>query len=409
MPSGATRAGGSSRDYFAPCTLGLEEVLAQEVRELGGSDVAPRRGGAAFRGDRRLAYAANLWLRSAVRVQEKVAEFEARGKEELYAAAREVEWERWLDVDGTLAVDASVRDSAITHSGFAALTVKDAICDRFRARTGRRPSVDVEMPALPIKLHLHRDHGRLYLDLSGVSLHKRGWRPIQARAPLNEAIAAGLILLSGWDRRSPIVDPMCGSGTFLVEAASLAADRAPGLKRRFAFEGFPDFDPALWDELKLDAAKRAKFSLPFPIEGADRHEGALAIAQRSVRAAELEGLVRLTRSEVAEFVPSFLSESASGGAAAESRTDGPTPRSFTVLVNPPWGEEVFRSWRDLGRFLHERCRGATAFVLSGHSDLPRHLGLKASRKWNVATGPIECRWLRYEIGPQAGREAAGSP
>jgi len=375
-----------TRDYFAPCTLGLEEVVAQEARGLGASDVEARRGGVAFRGERALGYAANLWLRSAVRVQEQVAHFAASGKDELYAACREVEWEKWLDVDGTLAVDASVRDSAITHSGFAALTVKDAVCDRFRAKTGRRPSVDVESPALPIKLVLQRDRATLYLNLSGESLHKRGWRPIQVKSPLNESIAAGLLLLSGWDRASPLVDPMCGSGTIAIEAACLAADRAPGMLRRFAFERFPDFDAKLWSDLKHEAAKRAQLSLPFVIEGADRHEGALSLAHRSVRAAQVEGLVKITHADASSFVPSL-----------------PAGGPFTVAVNPPWGErlgegeELAQSWRDLGRFLHERCRGATAFVLSGDPGLPRQLGLRATRKWPVMVGPIECRLLRYDV------------
>jgi putative N6-adenine-specific DNA methylase len=278
-----------------------------------------------------------------------------------------------------------VRDSAITHSGFAALTVKDAVCDRYRARLGKRPSVDVRDPTLPIKLVLNRDRATLYLNLSGESLHKRGWRPIQVKSPLNEAIAAGLLLLSGWDRKSPLVDPMCGSGTLAIEAACLAADRAPGMLRRFAFERFADFDAKLWADLHHEAAKRAKLSLPFLIEGADRHEGALSLAHRSVRAAQVEGLVKLSSAPLESFVP----------AAGD-------PFTGTVVVNPPWGErlagdDVEQSWRDLGRFLHQRCQGATAFVLSGHSELPRLLGLKASRKWPVMSGPIECRWLRYEI------------
>jgi len=389
------------RACFSPCTLGLEEALAAELRELGAGDVQARRGGVAFRADRRLTYAANLWMRSAVRVQEEVAAFQARGKEELHAACREIEWERWLDVKGTLAVDASVRDSSITHSGFAALTVKDAICDRYRARTGRRPSVDVEDPHLPIKLVLIRDRATLYVNLSGESLHKRGWRPIQVKSPLNEAIAAGLLLLSGWDRKSPLVDPMCGSGTFLIEAACLAADRAPGLLRRFAFERFPDFDEKLWSDLKHEAAKRAQLSLPFPIEGADRHEGALSLARRSVRAAQVEGLVKLTRAEVNELVPFAAAPPPSGPEAAGAAPRRAAP--FTVVVNPPWGErlgggeELVQSWRDLSRFLHGRCRGATAFVLSGDPELPRLLGLRASRRWPVMAGPIECRWLRYDV------------
>lgn len=370
-------------DYFAPCTLGLEPVVAEELAGLRAQAIEPRRGGVAFRGDVALGYAANLWLRSAVRVQQLVLDAPVRSREELLAAVREVEWERWLDVDGTFAIDASVRDSRITHSGFAALVAKDAICDRFRARTGRRPSIDVEAPALPLKLVLLRDRLRLYLNLSGESLHKRGWRPIQVKSPLNEAIAAGLLLASGWDRRSALVDPMCGSGTFVIEAACLAADRAPGLLRRFAFERFPDHDARAWGLLKEDAQGRVRRSLPFALAGGDRHEGAIALARRGARAAEVEGLVSFTVASADAFEP--------------------PPPPFTVVTNPPWGErlgtgeELRAAWSALGRFLHQRAPGCTAWVLSGNADLPRLLGLRAARKFPLMDGPIECRFLKYEV------------
>ena len=382
-------------DYFAPCTLGLEEVVTQELGALRASAIEPRRGGVAFRGDRRLGYAANLWLRAAVRVQQRVLDVQAAGTEELYAAVSPVEWERWLDVDGTLAIDASVRDSAITHSGFAGLTAKDAICDRFRRATGRRPSVDTVAPRLPIKLVLQRDRLQLYLNLSGESLHKRGWRPIQVKSPLNEAIAAGLLLATGWDRKSALVDPLCGSGTFVVEAACLAADRAPGLLRRFAFEQFPDFDARSWALLKGDAVERAQRSLPFPIIGSDRHPGAIELARRSVRAAQVEGLVELRNGDVEAFVP--------------------PPPPFTLVTNPPWGErigegeELRASWEALGHLLHQRARGCTAWVLSGNAELPRLLGLKARRKFPVMDGPIECRFLRYDVFGGTAQEPSSSP
>jgi putative N6-adenine-specific DNA methylase len=378
----------AAREFFAPCTLGLEEVLAREVSELAGADVATievRRGGVAFRGEASLRYRANLWLRSAVRVQEKVAEGAVRGREQLHQLVSEVAWERWLDPSGTLAVDASVRDSEITHSGFAALAVKDAICDRFRSRTRQRPSVDADDPTLPVKLVLQRDRATLYLNTSGESLHKRGWRPIQVKSPLNEAIAAGLLLLTNWDRRSALVDPMCGSGTFLVEAACLAADRAPGMLRRFAFERFADFDAESWHALKDEARQRAKLTLPFAIEGADRHEGALSLAHRSVRAAQVEGLVKLVHADLKSFTPST-----------------PPPR-FTLVTNPPWGErlgegeDLERSWDDLGEFLLAKCEAVSAFVLSGSPQLPPRLRLRAKLKWPVMDGPIECRWLRYDV------------
>jgi putative N6-adenine-specific DNA methylase len=378
--------------YFAPCTLGLEKVLAAEIEALGGAEVAIRPGGVAFAGERRLGYAANLWLRSAVRVQLRVAEFRARDRDELYGGASEVEWEQWLEAGGTLSVDGSVRDSTFRHAGAAALIVKDAIVDRFRRRTGVRPNVDAEDGDLPVKLVIEGERARLDLNLSGASLHKRGWRPVQVKSPLNEATAAGLLLLSGWDRRSPLCDPMCGSGTFLIEAASLAADRAPGLLRRFAFQRWLDFDAKLWDGLKADAQRRAQSSLPFPIEGADRHEGALAIARRSVRAAGVEGLVRLSRGEVRAFVPSV------------------TPA--TLVTNPPWGErlgageELECAWRDLGDLLRERFAGSTAFVLTGSPRLPRLLGWRPRFEWPVMNGPIECRFQRYDLFPRFAENGA---
>jgi putative N6-adenine-specific DNA methylase len=288
-----------------------------------------------------------------------------------------------MDVGQTLAVDASVRDSEITHGKYAAQRVKDAIVDQFRDRTGARPSVDTRRPHLPLKLALIRNTASLYLNLSGASLHKRGWRPIQVKSPLNESTAAGLLVLSGWDPSTPLVDPMCGSGTFVIEAAAMAADRAPGLRRRFAFESWPDFDARLWRALVEEAEKRARDRLPFTIEGADRHGGALSLASRGAREAGVGGLVRFVQSDVRAYAP---------------RNDA----RFAV-VNPPYGERLGRgedlrdSWDGLGNFLHRRMRGGEAWVLSGNRELPRRLGLRASRRIPVRNGPLDCRWLRYEV------------
>jgi putative N6-adenine-specific DNA methylase len=284
-----------------------------------------------------------------------------------------------------------VRNSAITHSGFAALKTKDAVVDRFRRLLGRRPNVDVERPDLPLKLVLLGGKATLHRNLSGESLHKRGWRPIQVKSPLNEATAAGLLLLCGWDRASTLIDPMCGSGTFVVEAALLAAEVAPGLRRRFAFEAWPDFDRDLWETLRSEALRRAKESLPFLLEGADRHGGALSLARRGAEAAGVAGLVRFTQAELRAFVPAQ------------------PPK--VVIVNPPYGErlgdgeDLVESWRDLGDFLRGRCSGADAYVLSGNHELTRHLGLRAETKWVVKNGPIDCRPLHYPI---RGRSPSGA-
>src|SRR6516165_8545739 len=211
--------------FFATCARGLEPVLADELRALGAADVATGRGGVAFAGDRALLYQANLWLRTAVRVLRPILEVTVTSPDELYEAVRGLDWSRYLTPEHTLAVDSNVRDSRITHSKYAALRVKDAICDQFVERCGRRPSVDVDEPMIGLNLHIYRNHAVLSLDSSGDSLHKRGYRPILTKAPLNEALAAALVLRTGWDGTTPLADPLCGSGTLPIEAAFLALRR----------------------------------------------------------------------------------------------------------------------------------------------------------------------------------------
>ncbi|MDJ0976124.1 MAG: THUMP domain-containing protein [Planctomycetota bacterium] len=372
------------RRHFAACTRGLEPALVDELTELGAAHVTERRGGVAFEADKRLAYTANLWLRSAIRVQEELVGGRMRDADDLYDAVASVPWTRYIHPDQTLAVSASVRDApSLRHSGYAALRVKDAVVDVVRAKHGRRPSVDTKFPDLALKLVVHGSRLLLYRDLSGRSLHKRGWRPVQVKSPLNEATAAGLLRLTGWDRESPLLDPLCGSGTLPIEAALWAADRAPGLQRPFAFEQFPDHDERLWEELLDDARRRAKPTLPFAIDGADRHDGALTLAAEGARAAGAQDLVRFTRSDIHRLEPDTV------------------PR--LVVTNPPYGErlgegeDLIDTYRDLGKFLKAKCPGATAWILSGNRELTKHLGMRTSRRVPVMNGPIECRWLRYEI------------
>lgn len=390
------------RNYFATCTLGLEEVVAAELRALGASAVETRRGGASFLGDLPIGWRANLELRSATRVQELIAEFRVADERALYDGVRRVDWERYLSVEQTLAVDATVRDSALTHSGFVALKVKDAIVDQFRERRRRRPSVNVDDPDLPLNVMLKRGVASIYRNFSGPSLHKRGYREAQVRSPLNEATAAGLLLLSGWDWRSGIVDPMCGSATFLIEACWLALGRAPGLSRKFAFERWPDFDRGAFSRLKDSIKARERSDLAIRFQGADAHPGAIALATRAIKAASVSKWVEVVHRPLAEFEP--------------------TIEFGSVFVNPPWGQrlkdddesevgspgsddssdaepdpETVQSWKDLGGFLHQRCRGKTAYVLSGNEELSKRLGLKATRRFPVKTGKIDCRLLRYDV------------
>lgn len=376
----------NDRRYYAACTLGLEHVLQDELKALGAGAVQVRRGGCEFRGDLAIGYAACLWLRSAVRVQEELARGRVRDRDDVYDFTRSVDWSRSITTLQTLAVDASVRDSFANDTRFPALVVKDAICDQFRERKGKRPDVDREQPDLIVKLVLHADQAILYRDLSGEPLHKRGYREIQHKSPLNEALAAGLLLATDWDRKEPLCDPMCGSATFLVEAAFLATDRAPGLARSFSFERFVDADLDAWRTLYDDAERRATAGADRcpQLFGNDHHPGALSIAEIAIASAGLKGKIRLQEGDSAAFAPEV------------------TPG--VVVVNPPYGERLADAaealagdWRALGKFLHERCRGSRAYVLSGNSELTRYLGLRADRKLPVRNGPIECRWIRYEI------------
>ena len=238
------------RTYHAPCPLGVEEPLAEELRQLGVRQLRVRKGAVDFRGDRRLAYRACLWVRCCIRIQEQLAEGPVREGKDLYDLARSVSWDRFTGPDRTLSVHASGRHPAFRDTRYPALVIKDAVCDSLRDRTGRRPFVDRQNADLPLRVHLGDGSARLYRDLAGKSLHKRGWRPVQVKSPLNEALAAGLLRLAGWDGSTSLLDPMCGSGTFVVEAAMMAADRAPGLGRRFALERWLDHDAGLFRDLR---------------------------------------------------------------------------------------------------------------------------------------------------------------
>jgi putative N6-adenine-specific DNA methylase len=260
--------------------------------------------------------------------------------------------------------------------------VKDAIVDRIRGKRGSRPNVERQDPDVPLRLVVRGPKAHIFRDLAGESLHRRGYRPVQVRSPLAEAVAAGLLLHSGWDQSSPLLDPMCGSGTFVIEAAAMAADRAPGFARKFSAERFPDADPKLWKRLREEAADRLKATIPFELLGADRHAGAIATAKTSAKTAGLDHLLKLEVADAATFEPPFLPS--------------------VVVCNPPWGErlgegdDLVASWRALGTFLR-RCSGANAYILSGASELTRHLGLRSSQRWPVKVGPLDARWLHYEM------------
>lgn len=377
---------GKLRWYFAPCAPSLEPILAREVEAAGGVRIREDRGGVSFQGTRRVGYHLALWSRVAVRVLEELARARVDSNDDLYEMARRVRWAGVIAPGQTFAVFSAVSGHRIRHSRFAALRVKDGVVDQLREQTGARPDVDREDPDVPLKISVRGRVATLSRDLAGESLHRRGWRPVQVKSPLNEALAAGLLQLTGWDRASPLVDPMCGSATFLVEAAHLAGDRAPGLRRRFALQRWIDFDASMWSELMSDAEARweaGRARIP-ALVGNDHHEGAVGIARSSCDRAEVGAHVELRIGDVEELRVA--------------------PWPGLVVVNPPYGQrlddvDVADTWYRLGAWL-KGLDGGTAWVLSGDPSLTRNLRLKTSRRVPILNGGLDCRWLRYELRHQ---------
>ncbi|MCH8505605.1 MAG: bifunctional 23S rRNA (guanine(2069)-N(7))-methyltransferase RlmK/23S rRNA (guanine(2445)-N(2))-methyltransferase RlmL [Ectothiorhodospiraceae bacterium] len=379
---------------FATAPKGLENLLADELRALGAADAREQRGGVVFSGGLELAYRACLWSRIANRVLLPLASFEAPDADALYRGVLAVDWANHLAANGTLAVDVTGVQAAIGHSRYAAQRVKDAVVDQFRERSGERPSVDTGHPDIRINVHLLKTRATLALDLSGESLHRRGYREPGVAAPLKENLAAAVLLRAGWPEIAAaggaLVDPMCGSGTLLIESAWLAGDVAPGLLRTyFGFLGWAGHDDALWKQLvdeALDRQEAGTGRIP-PIVGYDRDAVAVRTALANVRRAGLTGTVHVERRELADAEP------------PPSRGPG------LVAVNPPYGERLGADrsllplYARLGETLKQRFGGWQAVMLTG-ADL--EIGLKPERRWTVFNGPIQCRLEKFHIAEQEG-------
>jgi putative N6-adenine-specific DNA methylase len=368
--------------YFATCARGLEPILAEELRQLDATKIVVSRGGVSFSGNWTVFYKANLWLRTAVRVLMPILEAEVTSPDELYQAVQTLDWSSYMTPDQTLAVDCNVRDSRITHSQYAARRVKDAICDQFKARCGRRPSVDPESPMVGLNLHIDRDRATLSLDGSGESLHKRGYRPIQTKAPLNEALAAGLILRTGWAGDTPFLDPLCGSGTLPIEASWIGLRRPPGLtRRRFGFQGWLDFDVRLWTSIRDEARRGMRKDLPAPITGSDSRRDVIELARANARAAGIGHLIRFGRADVRDLQPP------------------PGPPGI-ILCNPPYGRrigderELQTFYRTLGE-VFRRCAGWRTWIFTGNAALARQVRLSVVERVPLFNGAIPCQLLRF--------------
>ena len=379
---------------FATVPRGLEAVLAEELRELGATQVHAARAGVAFAGDLELAYRACLWSRVASRVLLNLARFPVADGDALYAAVHALPWEEHLDPDGTLAVDATLSGSPINHSHFAALRVKDAVVDRLRERFGRRPSVDRVQPSLRLNLVLQGRRGVLSIDLSGAALHRRGYRPSGAPAPLKENLAAGLLRLAGWPvlaaRGGALVDPLCGTGTLPIEAALMAAGIAPGLGRdHFGFSGWLGHVPALWARLCDQARAGADPGKVPPLLASDHDPEMVALARRAAAAAGV--------GERIDF-------------RVQPLTDARPPAGSTpglVVANPPYGERLGDSaaaaqvHAGLGRVLRGHFRGWQAAVLSGDTGLARRLGAEGATGHPLFNGALPCVLTCWEVAARA--------
>ena len=377
---------------IATTLFNLEEIVADELDTLGATDIEILNRAVKFRGDIALLYKSNLHLRTALKVLKPFAQFVLRDENDLYKKIQSINWEEFMSVDGTLAVEATTNGETFTHSQYVALKTKDAIVDQFREKHGRRPSVDLEEPDLKINVHIRDRNCSVSLDSSGASLGKRGYRKSQSLAPLSEVLAAGIIALSGWDKKQDFIDPMCGSGTFSIEAAMLARKMAPGRLRSFTFERWLDFDAELWSKIKEEAEGQI-IELDCAIYGSDMDRRSVEIAKENATIAEV------------------------GNSIAFRQLDFLSPQvqfeNSLVIMNPPYGErlkekdEIIPFYQEIGTQLKHHFEGCDAWIISSNLRALKFIGLRPSRKIKLFNGPLECRLQKYELfkGKKAERHA----
>ena len=369
--------------YFAPCPRGLEALLAEELKSFGARAPALTAGGVGFSGNWETCYRANLWSRIASRVLWRVGEFEYQSEDDIYAAARALNWFELFDVNRTLRVYVTAQKSPVKSLEFVTLRVKDAVCDRFRDDVGRRPNVERADPDVRVHLFLEEKRGALYLDTSGEALFKRGWRMDAVEAPLRENLAAGIVMLSGWKPDQPLLDPMCGGATLLCEAAAMARGRAPGLKRSFGFEKLDGFNAGLWKQLREEAARPAQTMPKLTLYGSDSDATALNVARRNLGAAGVERWVTLEASDI-------LSRKAPAG-------------SGVMIANPPYGErigeseELARFYPKLGDALKKNFAGWNCFFFTSDRRMEKLIRLQTSRRTPLFNGAIECRLYEFRV------------
>ncbi|MDQ3100322.1 MAG: THUMP domain-containing protein [Bacteroidota bacterium] len=367
----------------AQTMFGLEQVLARELLKLGAKNIEVHNRAVSFNGDLGFMYKANFCLRTALRVLVPINSFEIHSQLDLYDGIRAMEWDHFMDPKDTLAISCTLNTEHFDHSQFVSQRAKDAIVDRFRDKYGERPSVDLDQPTLGIHLYLDHDMCTVSLDSSGGSLHKRGYRDKTNLAPMNEVLAAGLVLLSGWDRRSNFVDPMCGSGTLLIEAALYAANIPPGYYRsQFGFMRWADFDEDLWAKIQEAAIARINEEKPV-ILGGEISRNVARKAVTNIHSAKLEDSITMKHSAFEDLEP--------------------PPGPGVLILNPPYGERMDKDedinalYKMIGDTFKKKWAGYNAWVMTSNLEAAKHIHLTPKPRIKLYNGPLECRFLRYEL------------
>lgn len=367
----------------AKTLFGMEELLAQELRQLGASSIELGTRNVSFEGDTGFMYKANLCCRTAIKILKPITAFNIFTEEDLYKKVYEMPWENYMDVKGSLAVNATVFSDVFTHSQYIALKTKDAIVDRFRDREGVRPDVDLDHPTLRINVHIDRNICTISLDSSGESLHKRGYKVESTLAPINEVLAAGILMLSGWQGQCDFLDPMCGSGTMLTEAAMIACNIPPNLNREeFGFETWPDFDVDLYEKIEEAALKKVR-DFPHKIYGFDSDPVAVHKSKENIKSANLQEFIEVRQKD-------FF----------ESEKQG--EKSLYMVFNPPYDErisvnDVQEFYSSIGNTLKRGYPGTQAWMITSNMEALKFVGLRPSRKIKLFNGKLESKLVRYEM------------
>ena len=367
-------------NMVAKTLFGFEDILEKELTQLGAMDIKKGVRNVSFVGDKGFMYKANLGLRTAIKILKPIHSFNVSGEDDLYKKIYAMDWSEYLKPTGSLAIDATIHSELFSHSLYIAQKTKDAIVDKFRDTTGQRPSVDLKFPDIKINVHIDRKKCTISLDSSGDSLHKRGYKTATNIAPINEVLAAGLVMLSGWDGQSDFMDPMCGSGTILIEAAMIACNIPPNLMRKeFAFERWKDWDVDLFETIEGSLLKKTR-DFHYKIIGYDKAPSAVAKAKENVKNAHLEDFIQIKHED-------FFKTQKAG------------ENKLHMVFNPPYGErlniEMEELYKTIGDTLKQSYPGTDAWFITSNMDALKHVGLRPSKKVPFYNAKLEARFVKY--------------